>query len=66
MISQLVVWAGKFAKGPWFSLWGIGGHAFFRAGVDIGIKFVPRCPVAACRALFLYVHTHVMYHTMHS
>ena len=50
MMKQLSDWAGKFARGPRFWLWGSGGHAFFRAGPDIGLKSVPRCPVSACKA----------------
>ena len=53
IMKQLLEWAGKFAKGPRYWLWGTGGHAFFRAGQDIGMKSVPRCPVSACKALCL-------------
>ena len=53
MMKQIVDWAGKYAKGPRYWLWGTGGHAFFRAGQDIGMKSVPRCPVSACKALCL-------------
>ena len=52
-MKQIVDWAGKYAKGPRYWLWGTGGHAFFRAGQDIGMKSVPRCPVSACKALCL-------------
>ena len=51
MMKQIVDWAGKYAKGPRYWLWGTGGHAFFRAGQDIGMKSVPRCPVSVCKAL---------------
>ena len=53
MMKQLSDWAGKIARGPRFWLWGDGGHAFFRAGLDIGMKSVPRCPVSSCKALCL-------------
>ena len=53
MMKQLSDWAGKFARGPRFWLCGAGGHALFRAGPDISLKSVPRCPVSACKALCL-------------
>ena len=40
----------RFMHGPRFWLHGQGGHAFFRAGVEIGLKAVPRCPQSVCLA----------------
>ena len=46
-------WAGRFLHGPRFWLWGVEGHAFFRAGRDLGMKTSPRCPQSSCQALLL-------------
>ena len=40
----------RFMHGPRFWLHGPGGHAYFRAGIEIGLKAIPKCPHAVSLA----------------
>ena len=51
--NEIMMWAGKFAHGPNNWLWGDGGHAFFRASVELGLRASPRCPKSVCKSSLL-------------
>ena len=44
---------GQICTGAPVLVVGYRRSCFFRAGPDIGVKSVPRCPVSACKALCL-------------
>ena len=41
----------QFMLGPYQWLHGSGGHSYFRAAVDMGMKAVPRCPIASSMSI---------------